>query len=181
MENYSIESLPEPDPKERRVTRLLLYVWLILGLIVVSVLCYVGIAAFRPPPQEPLYIGDVDEYPPDSVNLEFVNADFFDATASRQQDTLPLQIVHDANDNWTVFYARSTNPAEAILIPRQCVVEWDDSLAQFLELCGGSRWTRDGKYIAGPAPRDLDTFPARIENGKLYLLPTLQQGAPRAK
>ena len=178
MENYSIESLPEPSPKERRVTRLLLYVWLVLGLIVISVLCYVGISAFRPLPQEPLYVGDTDEYPLNSVNKEFINADFFDATANKQQDTLPLQIVRDANDRWTVFFARSTNPTEAILVPRQCLVEWEESLGQFLELCGGSRWTRDGKYIAGPAPRDLDTFPSRIENGKLYILPTLQPGAP---
>jgi hypothetical protein len=179
MENYSIESLPEPDPKERRITRLLLYVWLILGLMVVSILCYVGISAFRPPPPEPLYVGDVDEYPPDSVNKEFINADFFDTTANKAQDTLPLQIVRDANGSWKVFYARSTNPTEAILTPRQCVVEWDESISQFLELCGGSRWSRDGKYVAGPAPRDLDSFPARVEDGKLYIEKMLIPGAPR--
>lgn len=179
MENYSIESLPAPDPKQRRITRLLLIVWLILGLIVVGMVCYIGVAAFRPPPQEPLYVGDVDEYPLDSVNKEFINTDFFDVTANKDQDTLPLQIVRDADGSWTVLYARSTNPTEAVLTPRQCLVEWEESLEQFLELCGGSRWSRDGKYVAGPAPRDLDSFPARVENGKLYIEKTLKQGAPR--
>lgn len=179
MENYSIESPPEPDPKQRRTTRILLLIWLVLGLIVGATVCYVGISAFRPPPQEPIYVGDVDEYPAGTVNKEFVNADFFDATAAKQQETLPLQVAHDANGDWTVFYARSTNPDEAVLVPRQCVVEWEESLEQFLELCGGSRWTRAGKYVAGPAPRDLDTFPAHVADGKLYIDLTLIQGAAR--
>ena len=179
MDNYSIEALPEPDPKQRRITRVLLVIWLVLGLMVGAVLCYVVAVAFRPPPKIPLYVGDTDEYAPNSINKEFVNADFFDETANKVQETLPLQVVRDANDNFIVLFARSTNQNEAILIPRQCVVEWDDSLAQFLELCAGSRWTRDGKYAAGPAPRDLDRFPARVENGKLYIDLELQKGAAR--
>lgn len=177
MENYSLESLPSPDRKKERFTRILLWIWLALGLIVVAVLCYVVFAAFRPPPQVPVYINEIDQFPPNSITKQFINADFFDDTASTRFDTLPLEVVRGANDDFTVFFARSTNPTEAILIPRQCIVEWDDSLAQFLELCGGSRWSRDGKYIAGPAPRDLDRFPVRVENGKLYIDLTLIKGA----
>jgi len=177
MENYSIETAPEPNSRERRFTRILLIIWLILGLLVVSLLCYIGSAAFRPPVQTPLYVGDVDEYPLGSVSQEFVNADFFDATANKPQETLPLQVVHDADGSWTVFFARSTNPSQARLIPQQCVVQWDESLEQFLELCAGSRWNRDGAYIAGPAPRALDRFPAHVENGKLYIDKTLTPGA----
>ena len=179
MENYSLEALPEPDPKQRRITRLLLLIWLVLGLMVIGILCYIGATAFRPPPSTPLYVGDVDEYPLGSINLEFINADFFDAAANKSQATLPLQVVRDTTGAWTVYFARSPNPTEAIRIPQQCVVEWDESLGQFLELCGGSRWARDGSYIAGPAPRGLDSFPARIENNQLYIEPKLTPGAPR--
>ncbi len=178
MENYSLDSLPEPNSQERRFTRILLGVWLILGLFVVGILCYVGASVFRPPAQTPLYVGDVDEYPPGSVSQEFINADFFDAAANKRQETLPLQVVRGADGSWTVFFARSANPPEARLIPQQCVVQWDESLEQFLELCAGSRWRRDGVYIAGPAPRDLDRFPARVVDGKLYIDPTLTPGAP---
>ena len=177
MDNYSIESLPEPDPKERRFTRILLLVWLVLGLIVGGVACYVVVAAFRPPAKVPVYVGELDEYAPNSINKEFINADFFDDTANKDQETLPLQIVRDANGNFVVLYARSTNQDQAILIPRQCLVEWDDSLQLFIELCAGSRWTREGKYVGGPAPRDLDRFPARINENKLYIDLELQKGA----
>lgn len=180
MENYSLESLPASDLRKRRITRILLLIWLALGLVVAGILCYVVSQAFRPPPIARIYVGDVNEYPANSVNLEYVNADFFDPTANRQVETLPLQVVRDANGNFTVFFARSTRQAEAILIPRTCVVEWDDSLEKFLELCGGAQWNRDGSYAAGPAPRDLDRFPAHIENGQLWIDLMLENGAPHS-
>jgi len=177
MENYSPESINPSDVRKQRLTRILVVIWVALALIVAAILCYIASAAFRPPPRVPLYVGDLDEFPANSVNLEFVNAKFFDGTANKEQDTLPLQIVRGAGDDFTVWFARSTNPAQAALIPGQCVVEWNDSLTQFLELCAGSRWTREGKYVGGPAPRDLDRFPAHVENGKLYIDLELVQGA----
>lgn len=179
MKNYSIESLPEPDARQRRITRVLLFVWLGLALIVGGILCYIISAAFRPLPVEPLYVGDLDEYANNSVNLEYINARFFDTTANKELETLPLQVVRDANGNLTVFLARSTRQNEAILIPRSCVVEWDESLQKFLELCAGSQWNRDGTYAAGPAPRNLDQFPARVENGQVWIEPKLIAGAAR--
>lgn len=179
MENYSLESLPEPNARERRITRILLLIWLVLGLVVAAVLCYIISQAFRAPVVAPTFVGELDEYPNNSVNLEFINARFFDSTANKEVETLPLQVVRDANGNFTVFFARSTNPDQAIQSPSSCVVGWDESLQEFLELCAGSRWTRAGKYSAGPAPRDLDRFPARVENGKLYIELNTEAGAAR--
>jgi len=179
MENYSIESPPEPNARQQRITRILLFIWLVLGIIVAALLCYIASAAFRPVPPTPHLVGEVTEYPPNSVNLEFINADFFDETANKEFETLPLQVVRDAAGNFTVFFARSTNPSEAILIPGQCIVEWDASLEKFLELCGGSQWQRDGTYASGPAPRNLDRFPAHVENGNLYIDLKLERGAAR--
>lgn len=177
MENYSLESLPEPDAKQRRTTRVLLYIWLALALGVGGLLCYIASAAFRPAPLVPVLVGEFDEYPPDSVNIEFINGTFFDDTANKDLETIPLLVVRDAAGNFTVFLARSTRQEEAILVPRTCLVEWDDSLEEFLELCGGSRWTREGKYISGPAPRDLDRFPMRVDDGKLFIDLKLEKGA----
>ena len=36
MENYSLESLPEPDARQRRITRILLFFWLALGIILAA-------------------------------------------------------------------------------------------------------------------------------------------------
>jgi hypothetical protein len=179
MDNYSLESVPQPDPRRQRITRILLLVWLALGLVVVGILCFVVSQAFRPLPMVPEYVGDVDEYPPDSVNLEFINARFFDDTANKELETLPLQVVRDAKGDFTVFFARSTRPEEAILSPSSCVVEWDESLAKFLELCGGSQWNGDGTYASGPAPRNLDRFPSNTENGRLYIDLKLEKGSTR--
>jgi hypothetical protein len=88
-------------------------------------------------------------------------------------------VVRGEGNDFTVFLARSTRPQEAILIPGQCIVEWDTSLEKFLELCGGSQWNRDGTYAAGPAPRNLDRFPARVENNNLYIDLTIERGAAR--
>lgn len=160
-------------------TRVLLLVWLVLGVVVALMLCYIVSAAFRPRPVEPIALGSVDDYPPNSIDLHFVNTVFFDETTSKEFDTLPLDILRDPAGNFTVFFARSTRPEEGVRIPRQCVVEWDASLEKFLELCAGSQWTRDGKYYAGPAPRDLDRFPVSVENGRLAIEPRLIKGAAR--
>ncbi len=179
MENYSLEALPEAEARQQRVNRILLYIWFALGLVVVALLCYIVSSAFRPAPVVPIQVGELDEYPANSVNLEFVNARFFDETANKELETIPLQVVRDATGNLTVFLARSTRQDEAILVPRTCLVEWEESLQEFLELCAGSRWTRDGRYVSGPAPRDLDRFPARVENGKVFIDLKLEKGAAR--
>lgn len=160
-------------------TRILALIWLGLIGIVGALLCYIVSAAFRPPPQRPVKVGELDEYPPNSVNLEFIDASFYDGPMRRQLETLPLAVVREANGQFRIFLARSTRPEEGMLVPRQCIVEWNESLARFLELCGGSQWTREGKYYAGPAPRDLDQFPVRVEHNEVLIDLRLIEGAPR--
>jgi hypothetical protein len=112
------------------------------------------------------------------VTLRFVNADFSDPTTQKQFTTLSLEIVRAPSGDYTIFFARSTDPDTGALTPRQCVVEWNDPSQQFQDPCGGSRWSRDGKYLAGPAPRDLDRFPTQIAGGQLQLQLDLIMGAP---
>lgn len=46
--------------------------------------------------------------------------------------------------------------------------------------CHGSRYTRFGEYLAGPAPRGLDRFPSRIEDNELVIdVSTIVEGLPR--
>lgn len=35
--------------------------------------------------------------------------------------------------------------------------------------CHGSRYTMEGKLLGGPAPRDLETYPVRQQDGALYI------------
>jgi len=50
-----------------------------------------------------------------------------------------------------------------------CRYDWQPGAGRFLCPCHGSVFAPDGSVLAGPAPRPLDTLPAKIENGELYV------------
>ena len=49
-----------------------------------------------------------------------------------------------------------------------CLYKWSDSNSRFECPCHGSKFTADGDYIEGPAPRSLDQFVVEIvDNGQV--------------
>jgi Rieske Fe-S protein len=50
-----------------------------------------------------------------------------------------------------------------------CAYHWEERSSEFLCPCHSSAFSEDGKVISGPAPRPLDRFETKIENGKLLL------------
>ena len=50
-----------------------------------------------------------------------------------------------------------------------CRYDWEPNSGRFLCPCHGSLFGLDGKALAGPAPRPLDTLPVKIENGELFV------------
>ena len=52
-----------------------------------------------------------------------------------------------------------------------CAYHWDDQSHTFLCPCHTSAFSIDGKVLGGPAPRPLDRYSVRIENGKLEIGP----------
>lgn len=46
-----------------------------------------------------------------------------------------------------------------------CSVPWDEEKGAFVCPCHGSTFSLTGEVLTGPAPRPLDTYPVRIENG----------------
>ena len=46
-----------------------------------------------------------------------------------------------------------------------CSVPWDAEKNRFVCPCHGSAFSMTGEAVTAPAPRPLDTFPVRIENG----------------
>jgi len=56
-----------------------------------------------------------------------------------------------------------------------CAYHWDDQSKDFLCPCHTSVFSIDGKVLAGPAPRPLDRYLTRIDNGKLLISPTIQK------
>lgn len=50
-----------------------------------------------------------------------------------------------------------------------CSYDWDVRTLRFMCPCHGSVYTLDGKVVAGPAPRPLDTLPVEIRQGRLFV------------
>jgi menaquinol-cytochrome c reductase iron-sulfur subunit len=50
-----------------------------------------------------------------------------------------------------------------------CHYNWDAAKEHFVCPCHESHFALDGAVLGGPAPRPLDTLPAKIENGELYI------------
>ena len=50
-----------------------------------------------------------------------------------------------------------------------CAYHWDENTSEFLCPCHSSVFSVDGKVVSGPAPRPLDRYETRIENGKLLV------------
>jgi menaquinol-cytochrome c reductase iron-sulfur subunit len=50
-----------------------------------------------------------------------------------------------------------------------CGYRWDDATRHFVCPCHLSVYDINGKVLSGPAPRPLDTLPAKVEDGILYV------------
>lgn len=65
--------------------------------------------------------------------------------SGRRKDA-PVEVARQA-----VFLARSPHGS--------CLLRWDEAADEIEDPCYGSRFDMEGKYLFGPAPRDLDRLP----------------------
>jgi cytochrome b6-f complex iron-sulfur subunit len=59
-----------------------------------------------------------------------------------------------------------------------CAYEWQAATSRFECPCHGSKYSKDGKYIEGPAPRSLDRMVVTFGSSGLAVASTDAQGAP---
>jgi menaquinol-cytochrome c reductase iron-sulfur subunit len=57
-----------------------------------------------------------------------------------------------------------------------CAYHWEDARHQFVCPCHASVFSVDGKVVSGPAPRPLDRYDTRVENGRLLIGPLHESG-----
>ena len=72
-------------------------------------------------------------------------------------------------DGITVFDPRCTHLG--------CAYHWQAQTNQFLCPCHDGVYDAEGRVVSGPPPRPLDLFPARVEDGVLFINPTPSQRA----
>jgi menaquinol-cytochrome c reductase iron-sulfur subunit len=71
---------------------------------------------------------------------------------------------------WAVRHSLSDVAVFSPICPHLgCHYHWDAQTEHFECPCHGSVFDIDGKVVAGPAPRPLDTLPKKIENDELWV------------
>ena len=98
------------------------------------------------------------------------------------QPKVPVEVVFRKNqvDGWkitsekeTAWVVKLSDQQIAAFGPQcthlGCAYHWDEAKSEFLCPCHNSVFAMDGKVISGPAPRPLDRYETKIENGKLLL------------
>lgn len=69
---------------------------------------------------------------------------------------------------WVIKHSSSEVTVYSPICPHLgCRYNWEPQTQHFVCPCHGSVFALDGKVLAGPAPRSLDTLPTKIENDQL--------------
>ncbi len=80
------------------------------------------------------------------------------------------KVVSEKASAWVVKHAdRSVTAFGSQCTHLGCAYHWDDGKNEFVCPCHNSLFSLDGKVISGPAPRPLDRYETRIQNGKLLV------------
>ncbi len=83
------------------------------------------------------------------------------------------------NEKSTAWVVRLDDQNVAAYSPQcthlACAYHWDDQAHKFVCPCHASEFSIEGKVLAGPAPRPLDRYMTRVDNGKLLFSPTVQK------
>ncbi len=105
-------------------------------------------------------VGDIASLPADEpVSLKFPSK--VEDAYIRETATLDVWVIKHSASSLTVF--------SPICPHLGCHYDWNPEAKEFMCPCHGSIYSITGKVLGGPAPRPLDTLPAKIEGGELYV------------
>ena len=82
--------------------------------------------------------------------------------------------------NVFVLPAKNHQVLSTICPHEGCEVMWEQQRNQFSCPCHESYFAADGSRISGPAPRDLDPLPMRVQDGKLQVQYVSKEQTTRA-
>ena len=169
-----------PVAEQTEVTRRKLYIAMIYGLwsLIAAALSIPAAIYLLIPPKlrkmpEWVEPGDVSTIEP-RVPVEMV---------FRQNRVDGWKIQSEKTTAWVVKLSDAQNAQVVAYSPQcthlGCAYHWDENRNYFLCPCHTSIFDVDGAVVSGPAPRALDRYETKVENGKL-LLGSLRQSKERA-
>ncbi len=85
---------------------------------------------------------------------------------------------NDVGKFWLVNTDDGVNVLYKICTHLGCIYPWSDAAGIFACPCHGSQFQLGGKYIAGPAPRDLDKFAFEVLDAGGNVLASVDNGLP---
>jgi Rieske Fe-S protein len=99
---------------------------------------------------------------------------------ANSQEPVSKTIEFSVRDGWrevvsaqTVYVHRTPDGAlkvlSAICPHMGCSVEWHTNRDRFVCPCHGGQFDAEGRHIAGPPPRGLDSLTTRVKDGKLQV------------
>jgi len=85
-----------------------------------------------------------------------------------------------ANEKTTAWIVKQSDDKAVAFVPQcthlGCAYHWDEPKSAFVCPCHSSLFSIEGKVLGGPAPRHLDQYSVRVDQGDLLLGPPV--GAP---
>ena len=136
---------------------LIAYLYL-LSLLVFGGGMMVMLGVFSLPRQEVVYLGELTDFPASETPYLVENVNGW--------------LAH-SDDRLQVFTWLTTDRMA-------CYYTWSDVTRRFEDPCSGSKYTLDGRYIEGPALRDLDRYILSLRGDQLWVNKSrVVEGHPR--
>jgi len=104
--------------------------------------------------------------PPDRAAIRTLLPDEVIGDGCRTPGTI-LHLVRLEDGSLLALWGRSTHLGQ--MLPWRPDFSFDGSLGWFRDPCQASTFAMDGTRVFGPAPRDLDRFALRIEEGRVLV------------
>ena len=158
----AVEEKMEPGTSRRSFYLSVIYgVW---GLITATMSVPAFIYLFFPPKlrheEDWVEAGDISKLNPKAPLEVFFRRNRVDGWKITSQKSTAW-VVKLAGDKVVAFGPQCTHLG--------CAYHWDEAKNEFICPCHSSIFSVDGKVVAGPAPRPLDRYQARVEGNKLML------------
>lgn len=112
-------------------------------------------------------VGPVSDFPQGQPVLAIFARVIKDGWVTKEQH-VSVYVRREDGDRFTVFSSRCTHLG--------CGVQWNGKAQQFFCPCHAAVFDAQGRVVAGPAPRPLDRYAVKVENGRLFLGEIRPQG-----
>jgi len=105
-------------------------------------------------------VGPIDDFSPGQPVLAIFPLIVKDGWVEQEQH-VSIYVRREDGDRFTVFSPKCTHLG--------CGVQWNSKAQQFFCPCHSAVFDANGVPIAGPAPRPLDQYDVKTENGRLFV------------